>query len=394
MLKRGQLHSFEFSSQKKAYQTGTLHFLLGKEIKHITQCREGRAVVVRLREGSTLPPTCCYRPSPYLAGASGLGIIPSGGMLGNLGLASSSSTTYNPTTSMSTGGSTIPAWSSTTAATLTSVFSGGSLSASGTSSLGAGGNPKASDTIVVAPGVPALKRSLVEVILAGKFVDLGELPPAKGFGRTQAALSSDMEGKIVLLQAADYVQSKKQIPDLATWIQCFAIYSAVLLTKYPGRAQSLFLYSATISRLSKKFRWPSWIIYDQQFRQEAADTGLSDWAKIDSSIYTQCFTAMSLNRGGWCSICTSMDHVKETCPYQSAEDRLGQKRQGTSPNVPHKKARGQFKPDETCRKWNRLHYMKCPHGESCIFAHACSVCRATDHGALKCPKARSQGKSL
>jgi hypothetical protein len=115
---------------------------------------------------------------------------------------------------------------------------------------------------VVAPGVPALKRSLVEQILEGKFVDLGEFPPAKGFSKTPAALSSDMEGKIVLLQVVDYVHSKRLIPDLATWIHCFATYSAVVLTKHPDRAQSLLMYSAVIARLSKKFRCPSWIIYD------------------------------------------------------------------------------------------------------------------------------------
>ena len=161
----------------------------------------------------------------------------------------------------------------------------------------------------MAPGVPALKRSLVDLILAGKFADLGELPPARGYGKTPAALTSDVEGKIVLLQAADYVRSKKHIPDLATWMQCFAIYSAVLLTKYPERAQSLLMYSAVIARLSKKFRWLSWIIYGQYFRQEAADTGKTDWSTIDSSIHTQCFTGMSLSAEGWCSICTSMDHT-------------------------------------------------------------------------------------
>ena len=130
----------------------------------------------------------------------------------------------------------------------------------------------------------------------------------------------------MLLQAADYVQSKKHIPDLATWTQCFAIYSAVLVTKYPERAQTLFMYSAIIARLSKQFRWPSFIIYDQYFCQEAADTGKTDWSKIDSSIHAQCFTGMSLSAEGWCSICTSMDHVKATCPYRPADDQLGQKR--------------------------------------------------------------------
>ncbi len=251
---------------------------------------------------------------------------------------------------------------------------------------------KAMDTMVVAPGVPALKRSLVDLILAGKYTDLGELPPAKGFGKAPAALSSDVEGKFVLLQAADYVHSKKHIPDLATWVQCFAIYSSVLLTKYPERAQSLLMYSATIARLSKKFRWPSWIIYDQYFRQEAADTGKTDWAKIDSSIHTQCFTGMSLSAEGWCSICTSMDHTKQTCPYRPQEEFTGSKRPLTRTGTPAKKARVHFRSEEACRKWNKYHYMSCPHGESCAYVHECSVCRATDHGALRCPQVKPTTK--
>ena len=173
-------------------------------------------------------------------------------------------------------------------------------------------------------------------------MDLGEFPPAKEFGKSPSALSSDVEGKIVLLQAADYVQSKKHIPDLATWAQCSAIYSAVLVTKYPERAQMLFMYSAIIARLSKRFRWLSWTIYDQYFR-EAADTGKTDWSKIDSSIHAQCFTGMSLSAEGWCSICTSMDHVKATCPYRPADDQLGQKRPLAKPKPPTKRARLQLK---------------------------------------------------
>ena len=32
------------------------------------------------------------------------------------------------------------------------------------------------------------------------------------------------------------------------------------------------------------------MVYDQNFRQEAAESGNLDWAKVDPSIYTQCFT--------------------------------------------------------------------------------------------------------
>ena len=326
--------------------------------------------------------------------------MPAGGILGSLGLRSFSlaGSTQCTAPSRGTWGHTVSPLSITTPAlpmTLPSTSAGASLLADQSASASApGSSPKASDTIVVAPGVPALKRSLVELITERKFVDLGELPPAKGFGKTPSTLTSDMEGKIVLMQAAEYVQSKKHIPDLATWMQCFAIYSAVLLTKHPDRAQSLLMYSAIIACLSKKFRWPSWIIYDQYFRQEAADTGKTDWSKIDSSIHAQCFTGMSLCAEGWCSICTSMDHIKATCPYRSADDPQGPKRPMTKPSYrpPPKRARPQFKSDETCRKWNKYRYMDCPHGEACIYTHVCSICQANDHGALRCPLAKAPAR--
>ena len=56
---------------------------------------------------------------------------------------------------------------------------------------------------------------------------------------------------------------------------------------------------------------------------------------------------------------------------------------------PSKKPRPHFHSEEACRKWNKYHYLSCPHGESCAYTHECSICRATDHGTLKCPKAKS-----
>ena len=48
-------------------------------------------------------------------------------------------------------------------------------------------------------GVPALKHSLVELIITGKFMDHGELHPAKSFGKMPSALSSNVEGIYVRL---------------------------------------------------------------------------------------------------------------------------------------------------------------------------------------------------
>ena len=226
----------------------------------------------------------------------------------------------------------------------------------------------------------------MDLIRADRYVDLGELPHAKGFSKPLTSLSHCLEGQVVLIQAADLLHSKKVIPDYATWAQCVSIYTAVVLTAHPERASSLLTYNAAIAKLSKKFKWPSWIVYDHNFRTEAADTGRTDWGKIDGSIYAQCFAGMSLSAEGWCTLCKSMDHTRETCPYRPAEE-TAYKRQNSFPRPPAKRPSTVSSQDTICRRWNRSDtYMKCSYGDSCIYNHKCSECSATDHGAYRCPK--------
>ena len=65
--------------------------------------------------------------------------------------------------------------------------------------------------VQLGPGLPALSRKLEVRIEAGEYVDFNDLPPAKGKGRP---LSQPMEGQIVVVQAADLVQSRRLIPDI------------------------------------------------------------------------------------------------------------------------------------------------------------------------------------
>ena len=111
-------------------------------------------------------------------------------------------------------------------------------------------------------GLPALPKKMVERILANEYVDFSELPPAKGKVRS---LPSGLEGQVVLVQAVDLSQSKKLIPDLATWVQCFALYMAVLAPHQPSRIPNLMVYMSGIAKASQKYNWPSWLVYDQNF---------------------------------------------------------------------------------------------------------------------------------
>ena len=149
--------------------------------------------------------------------------------------------------------------------------------------------PPKSSTVncLIAPGLPAVKRWLLESILANECIDLTELPPAKGRSKV---MPNSLEGKILLLHETDFQQTKQLIPDINTWIQCFSVYTAIVVHYFPERATSMLMYTASMGKLSQKFRWPSWVIYDQAYRQEAAESGKVDWSQVDASIHAQCFS--------------------------------------------------------------------------------------------------------
>ena len=61
-------------------------------------------------------------------------------------------------------------------------------------------------------------------------MDLADFPWQKG--RVKAS-AHGMEGQIVVVQAADLLENHKLFPDLATWVQCFSIHSAIVISKEP-----------------------------------------------------------------------------------------------------------------------------------------------------------------
>ena len=92
-----------------------------------------------------------------------------------------------------------------------------------------------------------MPSKLVMKILAIDYTDFAELPPAKGRGRP---VPQSLDGQIIVVQAADLLQTRKLIPDLATWFQCFSIYVDTLATKFPGRIPELMAYQTTIAKAS------------------------------------------------------------------------------------------------------------------------------------------------
>ena len=129
--------------------------------------------------------------------------------------------------------------------------------------------PSSSSTLVsFGRGLPSLSKKLVDQIRGNQYVDFSDLPLTWGKTRTPHQ-SATGEGQIVLVQAADLADTKKIIRDLAVWLQCFALYVAVL-TPPPDCLQDLMAYQSFIAKCSLKYRWPSWVVYDENFRLEVA----------------------------------------------------------------------------------------------------------------------------
>ena len=210
--------------------------------------------------------------------------------------------------------------------------------------------------IPIGIGLAALPKKLMEKIQANEYIDFNELPPAKGRSK---GLPQMLEGQVILIQSADLVQSRKMIPDLATWLQCYSLYVAVMAAKHPERITELMAYQSQITRASARYKWPAWLVYDQNFRQEAANNPSQSWARVDPSIYAQCFTNQGLTSENWCEQCQCLDHVSAQCPVKPRK-RIHNARQGASTLI--------------CWKFNRFNG-DCWQGRDCPYKHVCKSCR-------------------
>ncbi len=148
-----------------------------------------------------------------------------------------------------------------------------------------------------------------------------------------------------------------------------------IASRQPSRVPDLMAYQALIAKASQSYCWPSWLVYDQSFRQEVAEKTTQSWAKVDPSLYALCFFGQNRSAENWCAVCQAMDHTTATCPT-----RLARKWSWVAGGSPQQAGC----PLDVCLKYNRFNG-DCKFGSSCRFQHVCSNC-GERHPATKCPK--------
>ena len=60
-----------------------------------------------------------------------------------------------------------------------------------------------------------------------------------------------LDGQILVVQAADLMETLRLIPNLPTWVQCFSMYIEVVVDKEPARTKNILAYLSTIAKCSE-----------------------------------------------------------------------------------------------------------------------------------------------
>ena len=268
--------------------------------------------------------------------------------------------------------STIPAWSSILGSIMASGHGGNSSSVA----------PGAAVGIHVGEGLPPVPRKLAEKIWRWEFVDMAELLP-EFWSRGKDEENSSKQP----------VRRTRKVTDIFTWVQCFTAYVSVVATRYPETVPELMGYLMVVVQASQDYEGQAWARYDEAFRRRAAIDGNRCWSKLNTTIYTMCFTGRAKSSVAWCEFCLATTHTAADCAQSGDRDpdvRTRLKAIETAILALVTGADSKFKAPlktprpksgEICNLWNGN---QCSYGAECRHTHICIECKG-EHQALHCP---------
>ena len=171
-------------------------------------------------------------------------------------------------------------------------------------------------------------------------------------------------------------RSRREVPDLLSWVQCFSIYTAVVASAYPERVQKLLAYQTLIIREARRFGGKGWLSYDSYFWQQMAGEWQEEaWGRLNPYIFSSTFLASGSSQRPNCSLCLESDHQEEVCALAKAKGVAPQSRPPSyreqTRDTAQRGSRGKAPPRSTvCFSWNQGD-CSFPY---CRYRHACVRC--------------------
>ena len=162
---------------------------------------------------------------------------------------------------------------------------------------------------LLSEGLPPVPAKLVSGIQNGDFVDMSELLRDNLEAQRRGALQEPGGSS-----PASASRSRREVPDLLSWVQCFGVYTAVVADKYPERVKKLLAYQTLIVREARRCGGKGWLSYDSYFRQQmAGDWKGEEWGRLNPYFISSTFVALGSASWPSCTLCLESDHRDEDC---------------------------------------------------------------------------------
>ena len=172
-------------------------------------------------------------------------------------------------------------------------------------------------------------------------------------------------------------RGRKQSQDIHVWVQCFAMYVAVVSGEWPRCVPEMMAYMINIIKAIQEYKGLAWFLYNEAYHRQAVATGHTEWSKVNLLIFTVCFTA-KVKEGKRCEWYLSLTHDSSECTRSEGKTdwvvRLKAMEAGVGVAMPGPSRRGplvSYELSEVCKLYNesRCHY------QVCKFRHVRRACK-------------------
>ena len=149
-------------------------------------------------------------------------------------------------------------------------------------------------------------------------------------------------------------QTRREIPDILSWLQCFSAYAAVVSSEHPEKMRELLAYQAMMVNEARRCGGRGWLLYDAAFRQQIRSFETVDFAKINQSLYSTTFLAYGAagGRPRFCPDCMMADHSQEECALHPSRALPVVQMQGMTGRMRATESRGKRERSGSCYTWN------------------------------------------
>ena len=242
----------------------------------------------------------------------------------------------------------------------------------------------ASKPFILSEGLPPVPHKLVLRILRGEYVDMAELLR----DNQEAQRRSSSQQMSSLSSEPSSSRSRRDVPDLLSWVQCFGTYVAIVTSKKPEKMRQLLAYQTLIVREARRCGGKRWLAYDSYFHQQAVGDDKADWSQLNQSLYTVTFiTRGERTKGRCCVLCLESNHAEEQCALYTPPPKQTYKKpaeKGASDGRDSGSGRGKGGGRMACFARNQGD-CRFP---ACKYRHVCVRCSG-DHRIAQCPLVRA-----